>query len=221
MHLLLGLRRLALSILDHAIQVPALVIGSKGERPDALPVITAGPGVPTDHRAASSVHLRTDVTGAGVLVVSTGSAWGAPVEVVATAAATALAAAVAAQAAADAAQGDVDTVNTQLGNLGALIPSQTPDLATGFGQLSSELGNKLATSKLRGGSVIVASGATSGVSSSLGNGWTNKPVIAGPISAWGASSKCVAFITDGVVTVTVDVAPGSNTPFWFIVADVS
>lgn len=144
MFLLLGLRRLALSVVDHALQVPALVIGSKGERTDALPVITAGPGVPTDKRAASSIHLRTDVTGAAAFVVSTGSGWGAPIETVATAAAAALVAAEQASTDAAAAAADASDASTNAdGALTAATAAQADadQLRTDFDAQAALLGD--------------------------------------------------------------------------------
>lgn len=231
MALLLGLRRLALSILDHALQVPALVLGSRGERADALPVLSAGPGVPTDRRAAGSVHLRTDASGAAVLCVSTGSAWGAPIEAVETAAAAAQTDADAAQGAADAAQGtadgvrsDLDALSELLGDLTTIVGPTAPegypaDLAAGFALLSSLVNGALAASKVRAVTVIVPAGQTSGTAS-LGNTWSNKPVFVSPQANPGLAVQRWGSVTNGTVTVTTSAAPAADVAHYVLIVDV-
>lgn len=225
MHLLLGLRRLALSIVDHALQLPAIVLGSRGEALDRLPRITAGPGVPDDKRPAASLHLRTDVTGAAAVCVSTGTAWGAPIEEVETAAGTAQTAAEAAQDTADGVRTDFDALSDLIGDIGTVVGPEAPPgypatLTAGFVQLITDINGKLSTSSLRAGSVTITAAATSGTFD-LGNGWNNKAVFVGPAANPGLSAKWWGSVTAGVVTVSVDVAPGADKTFWFLVADVS
>lgn len=247
MHLLLGVRRLALSFLEAALVAPAIVIGTKAERLDALPVITAGPGTPTDKRGAASIHLRTDVSGSGFLAVHDGTAWGAPIQVVEDAAAAAqetadgavddaAAALSAAQAAqADATQGiadaaaaqdtadgvrtDLDALSALIGDVGSVVGPEAPPgyPADLTAGFVSILTNLEGKLSARSGTVTILAGQTTGTATVSGTNASNRPVFLSPASNPGLAVQRWGSITNGVITATASAAPAGDVVFYYLV----